>query len=182
MLYSREIIESLIKTLDNKLTERVEVIAIGGTALSLLEERLYSKDIDLCYKSNSPSDFAQAVVDSAKEIGIDPKDIEMFGGFDMTYLEIPKFSERAIPYRGFSIRNIELKIMHPADIILSKIYRGERKDIEDITLLLDNTIVTLKELRRRFLEVVRAQKDFKVREEFVKKYEVFMEAYTQKRA
>jgi len=175
--YSKSTIESLIITLDNKLTEKAEVVTIGGTALALLEKRFYSKDIDICYKCNSPSDFAQAVIDSAKESGITPEDIHMFGGFEMTYLEIPRFSERAHPYEEFSLKNIELKTMHPIDIILSKIYRGYPRDIKDINCLLNDNTVTLPELRKRFLEVARAQKDFTVREEFVRKYESFIKAY-----
>ena len=180
--YSKSNVLSLLEKLDQKLEERVEIVAIGGTALSLSGEREYSKDIDICYIDySSPPDFARAIVEAGKEVGIASKDIEMFHGFEMSLLDIPRFSERAITYTPSSFKNIILKIMHPADIILSKIYRGELKDIDDVKKLLDDKIITVQELQRRFIDVVRNQKDFGVRKEFVHKYELFIKTYQKEK-
>jgi len=178
-VYSKETIELLVKKLDGKLRNKVEIIAIGGTALSLRGERLYSKDIDICYlKCKSPIDFTQAVVDSSKEIGINPTDVEMFHGFEMTLLEMPRFGERAIPYDGLKLKNITLKTMHPADMILSKIYRSEPKDLSDSKKLLGDKRITITELNSRFVEVAKSQKDIIIRREFIRKYEDFIGPYT----
>ena len=177
--YSKRDIEELFKNLDKKLEEEVEIVAIGGTALSLTGNRSFSKDIDFCYsKCKFPSDFAQTAVDAGKEIGINKKDIEMFSGFEMTLLELPEFGERAIPYKGLSLRHIKLKTMHPFDIILSKIYRGEPKDMQDVENLVNDGQINLNQLKTRFIEVAKSQKDWDVRREFMKKYNDFIENYT----
>lgn len=158
----------------------MEVIAIGGSALSLLGEKVYSKDIDLCYLNcKSPTKFAQAVVDAGTELGISHSDLEIFHGFEMTLLEVPSFGERAIPYKDLKLKHIKLKIMNPVDIILSKIYRQEQRDRDDIKLLLDKGKVTLTEVRSRYLEILRYQA-FDVRNEFTKKYESFIKDYKTK--
>jgi len=175
--YSIATIESLIKSLDGKLEEKIEIIAIGGTALALLGRRFYSKDIDICHNCKSSFEFAEKVIESARETGIDPKDIGIFYGFEMSLLNIPDFSQNAIPYEEFSLKNIILKVMHPTDIILSKIYRGEPRDIKDAKNLLDRGVVTLSELETRFIELVRAQRYIDVRREFIEKYRIFIEAY-----
>lgn len=40
--YSKSSIISLLKSLDNRVKEKTEIIAIGGTAMSLIGKRLYS--------------------------------------------------------------------------------------------------------------------------------------------
>lgn len=176
--YSKSTIEALIKKLDQKVKEKIEIITIGGTALSLTGDKELSKDIDLCYgPCSSPSEFAQNTMDSGREIGIAPEDIEIFQGMEMTFLEIPDFSQRAIPYDSLNLNNIILKTMHPEDIILSKIYRYYPKDRRDIKNLLDNKKVTLYKLQSRFISVARAQKDFSVRREFQEKYILFIKDY-----
>ena len=173
--YSKQTIEKLIKTLDKNLKEKVEIIAIGGTALALLNQRAYSKDIDICYLDcKSPIDFAQTVVDTAKEIGIEPKDIEMFHGFEMTLLNFPEFSERSTSYEKLSLKNIEFKIMNLIDMALSKIDRGEPKDRKDVRYLLDNKMINLKTLQSRYIDIVKYQKDLEIRRKFIKKYETFI--------
>jgi len=174
-MYRKSNIESLLRNLDNKTNEKVEVIAIGGTALSLTGVKRGSKDVDLCYGDcKSSSDFAQSIIDSGIEAGIDPAHIEMFHGFEMSILDIPDFEKRSIPYEGLSLKHIVFKTMHPADIILSKIHRGEARDFEDIKDILDSGIITSVELKSRFIEIAKHQQDFEVRRDFMRKYESFI--------
>ena len=178
--YGKEAVESLIKTLDNKVKEEIEVIAVGGTALALMGVRAYSRDIDLCYVNcKSPNKLSCDVIDSCTEVGINWGDVQAFEGFEMSLLDIPDFSERAIPYTKISLKNINFKTMHPLDIIISKLHRGILRDKEDIKRLLDQGVVTTSEIQSRLNEVVRYQKDLDVRHEIIKKYEQFLKAYYQ---
>lgn len=177
--YSKNNVEELFRKLDKKLEEQVEIIAIGGTALALTNQRNYSNDIDFCYiNCKFPTDFAESAVKAGKEVDIDSDNIEMFNGFEMTFLEMPKFSERAIPYEGLHLKNIKLKTMHPLDRVLSKIYRGNARDIEDVELLIKHNVVNLDELKVRFVEVAKSQKDRAVRTEFMDKYTMFIQYHT----
>ena len=179
--YSKQTIEKLIKTLDKNLKEKIKIIAIGGTALALLNQRAYSKDIDICYLDcKSPIDFAQTVVDTAKEIGIEPRDIEMFHGFEMTLLDFPEFGERATSYKNLSLRNIEFKIMNTLDIVLSKIHRGNLRDKSDVKKLIDEKKIDMISLQSRYIDIVKYQKDLEIRREFIKKYETFIKDINKK--
>lgn len=176
-LYSKETIESLIKKLDSKLKRNVEVVAIGGTALSLLGDRPHSKDIDMCYLNcDFPSEFTQAVLDSGKEVGIAVKDIEMFNGFEMSFLNIPNFGERALLYKKLHLKHILFKVMHPVDIILSKIYRGEPKDINDSVSLIDEGKVDASDLNTRFIQIMKYQHP-NIRVDFSRRYNLFIKDY-----
>lgn len=161
--------------MDNKITNKVEIIAIGGTALTLLDERLHSQDIDLCYGDlYPPEEIAQIIFDAAEEEGIPAPDI--FKELEMSLLNIPNFAERAIPCPELSSELLSFKIMHPEDIVLHKIYRGELRDRKDVRSLIVSKKVNLKHLRRRFNEIVKLQ-TWDVRREFIEKFEIFMKEY-----
>ena len=68
--------------------------------------------------------------------------------------------------------------MHPEDIVLHKIYRGELRDREDIRNLLSSGKVNLKSLRSRFYKIVKFQ-DLDVRKNFIQKFEALMKEYTK---
>ena len=172
---SKETIAKLIKSIDSKITSKVEIIAIGGTALTLLNERLYSQDIDLCYGGlYPPEEIAQIIFDAAKEEGIPAPDI--FSELEMSLLNIPDFAERATPYPELSSELLCFKIMHPEDIVLHKVYRGELRDRKDIRSLIVSGKVDLQSLRNRFHEIARLQ-TLDVRHEFIEKFETLMKGY-----
>lgn len=50
--YSRKTIEDLVKNIDKRINKKVEIIAIGGTALTLLNTKIYTGDVDLCIKED----------------------------------------------------------------------------------------------------------------------------------
>lgn len=173
---SRETIERLIKNIDSKISNKVEIIAIGGTALTLLNERLHSQDIDLCYGHlYPPEEIAKIIFDAAKEEGIPAPDI--FEELEMSLLNIPNFAERAIPCPELSSKLLSFKIMHPEDIALHKIYRGELRDRKDVRSLIVSGKVKLHSLQDRFHEIVKLQ-TLDVRREFIEKFEIFIKGYS----
>ena len=173
---SKETIKRLVRNINKKITDKVEIIAIGGTALTLLNERLYSQDIDLCYGHlYPPEEIAQIIFDAAKEEGIPDPDI--FKELEMSLLNIPDFAERATPCPELSSELLCFKIMHPEDIVLHKVYRGELRDRRDIRNLINSGKVNLKSLQSRFNKIVKLQ-SWDVRREFIEKFETFMKSYT----
>lgn len=175
--YSKKTIECLINSIRKKIKKKVEIIAIGGTALALLNERLYSKDIDLCYGDlYPPEDIAQIILDAANEEGLEMPHI--FKELEMSLLNIPDFAKRAVPYPEFSSKHLSFKIMHPEDIVLHKIYRGQLRDRSDIKRLLDSGKVNMASLQARFHKIVKHQ-ELDVRKEFIEKFGIFVKAYTK---
>lgn len=175
--YSRKTIEDLVKNIDKRINKKVEIIAIGGTALTLLNTKIYTGDVDLCYGNLYPPDeIAQIITDAIKEEGVDK--IDLFKELEMSLLNIPDFAKRAIPIPELSSEHLSFKIMHPEDIILHKLYRQEPRDIVDVIRLLDSDKVNLRSLQKRFHEIVKNQ-DWDVRKEFIPKFESFIEEYAK---
>jgi hypothetical protein len=174
--YSKETIKRLIKNIDSKIADKVELIAIGGTALALTNDRPYSNDIDLCYGNlYPPEEIAQIILDAAREEGISKLDI--FEKLEMSLLNIPDFAERAIPFPELSSERLSFKIMHPEDIALHKIYRGELRDRDDVRNLILSEKIDLQSLRHRFNKIIKFQ-DLDVRQEFIEKFEAFIKGYS----
>ena len=177
---SRENIEALIKKLDSKLKEKTEIILIGGTALSLLNERNYSHDIDFCHPGQkSPGKFGQLVIESAKSVGINPKKIEMFNGLEMTFLNIPDFRERATAYRDIHLKHIALKIMNPLDIAMTKLHRGDPKDFEDIYILLKSGRISEGDLGARYMDILKYQGNSESMKNLIDGYKKFLKLYAR---
>lgn len=86
----------------------------------------------------------------------------------------PKYKERAIKLDKFKYINVYL--LSPEDIIVSKIIRLETKDIEDIDRLIK---VANKELINEIIDEVLIREDLfeSKKEEFIKKLKGFKEKY-----
>mgnify|MGYP000882995356 CR=1 FL=1 len=98
--------------------------------------------------------------------------------FDMLEYEStivsPKYKERAIKLNKFEYLNVYL--LSPEDIIVSKIIRLEQKDIEDIDKLMETAD---KELVNQIVEEVLSRDDLyeSKRDLFIKKLQQFKEKY-----
>lgn len=98
--------------------------------------------------------------------------------FDMLEYEStivsPKYKERAIKLNKFEYLNVYL--LSPEDIIVSKIIRLEQKDIEDIDKLMETAD---KELVNQIIEEVLSRNDLyeSKRDLFIKKLQQFKEKY-----
>jgi Na+-transporting NADH:ubiquinone oxidoreductase subunit NqrA len=114
-------------------------------------------------------------------VGIDPGDIEPpFDGFEVSDLEIPNFNERSIEYNDLKFKHLTVKIMNPLDIALSKIHRGEQRDIDDVKTLLNHKKINITELDTQFRELARSQ-NMQVRTEFMDRYTAFKMEYKHKK-
>lgn len=98
--------------------------------------------------------------------------------FDMLEYEStivsPKYKKRAIKSDKFEYLNVYL--LSPEDIIVSKIIRLEQKDIEDIDKLMETAD---KELVNQIIEEVLSRNDLyeSKRDLFIKKLQQFKEKY-----
>ena len=86
----------------------------------------------------------------------------------------PKYKERAIKLNKFRYLNVYL--LSPEDIIVSKIIRLEQKDIEDIDELID---ISDKELINQIIDEVLLRDDLyeSKKNQFIKRLPQFRERY-----
>lgn len=161
MIDRNELIKWL-KSIDGKLHRKITLIAVGGTAMTLLGLKSSTRDIDFCIKSEEKKDF-EKVLDKKFKVDI----------FTDGYI----FSEQLpADYSGKSkeimrMKRITLKALNPVDIIITKAARFNARDEEDIEAL--SKYADKDELVRRFDDVVKSysgkEEDYKYHIEIILK-------------
>ncbi|MBI2128607.1 hypothetical protein HYU07_00055 [Candidatus Woesearchaeota archaeon] len=132
-----------LSKLDKKLDRKMAVIAVGGTAMTLLGLKSSTIDIDLCVSSRDKISFENALDKKLRaDIFVD--------GYIFSEQLPSDYVERAKEI--VAMKNIVLKALNPADIIITKAARLNARDEEDIEAL--SKYVKKEELVQRFGKVV----------------------------
>ncbi len=154
-----------LKSIDSKLSRKIIIIAIGGTALTLLNLKPSTRDIDfdLPYakdKNALTSLFGQLDFEQ-----------ESFSWFTSTGLRIDVFSQGYIfctqlppdyiekAKVAVKLDNILLKTLSLEDIIITKLGRGDERDFEDIKQIYLHADIKNEELAARFFRVAESWTD-----------------------
>ena len=132
-----------LKEIDKKLKNEIVVVAIGGTAMTLLRIKSSTIDIDFCVESKRRKELEQAL-DSRFKIDIYVDGLIFSEQLPADYAEKSKLI--------LKMKKITLKALHPVDIIITKAARFNARDEEDIQALVK--YVKKEELVARFERVV----------------------------
>jgi hypothetical protein len=145
------------------LKRKVHLIACGGTALTLLDVKPSTKDIDLLvpvteecsYLIKTLKDLGYKSASGAGWIRDDGFIFDLFPGkrvHTTELLESPLDSGNNIPVKEFT--RIYLGVLNYYDIIISKLFRGTSVDMEDCLMLIraKKKEIDIKGLTRRFNE------------------------------
>ncbi len=119
---------SILEPFDEQLRHKILLIAVGGTAMTLLGIKASTKDIDFNIPNKTDyNEFHRLYKRIAPGVEIDHY------GSNMVFSEVlPEgYINKASDYKT-RFKNIKLKILHPLDIVCSKISRGSDADMEDI--------------------------------------------------
>jgi len=135
--------------------------ALGGTALTILNIKKSTLDIDINIENTKKYRYVCEVFDKIgfERIGIIRWRTQEGLAFDLFHssnilgtdlledcLEISKF------IRSFG--NIELYTLSTLDIVISKLARGDSRDFDDIKMIFDKEKINLKELVDRYKETM----------------------------
>ena len=132
-----------LQKIDQKLQKPLTLVAVGGTAMTLLGLKNSTIDIDFCVKEKDQKRFV-ATLDKKYKV-----DIFVDGYIFSEQLPID-YSQKSKNIKKFD--HITLKALHPIDIIITKSARLNARDEEDIEALI--SYVDKKELLQRFESVV----------------------------
>lgn len=133
-----------LSTIDKKLKRKLIVIAVGGTAMTLLGLKSSTIDIDFCLKKEDKKEFMTALNRKFRvDIFID--------GYIFSEQLPDDYSEKA--QEIIVLQNLVVKALAPVDIIITKAARLNARDEEDIEALVK--YVKKEELCRRFETVVK---------------------------
>jgi len=131
-----------IKEVDKRLKNKIVLLAVGGTAMTLLGLKPSTRDIDFCVKSSQKLDFQKACDDRYR--------VDLFVDGYIFSEQLPD-DYLDIAVEIMNLKNVELKALAPVDIIITKAARLNARDEEDISVIAKS--VPKDFLVKRFFEV-----------------------------
>jgi len=145
----------VLHKIDLELKNTITIVAIGGTAMTLLGIKEATKDIDFNIPSDNDYNEFERVIN---EIGFNIK-IDYFKENMILTEALPKdYLKNAIKYEH-NFNKIKLYILNPIDIVCSKIARLSDRDIEDIKTCIKYYNITKSQIEERALQYGHAGSD-----------------------
>ena len=161
MEITKEILLDLLEDIDPYLKEKVYLIAVGGTALTLLDIKHSTLDIDFNLPREKDS---KAIRRLFTELGfekinegkwISPNNL-VIDLYDRDYIFCVQLIEDSMHNSKLiqEYMHITLKTLNPYDIIITKLARAESKDIDDIIEIFKKCEIYPKKLFQRYRETM----------------------------
>jgi|SRR3989338_9861216 len=132
-----------IKKADRKISRKITVVAVGGTAMTLLGLKPSTRDVDFCISSEDKQEFKKAI-DKAFKVDL------FFDGYIFSEQLPDDYAEKSKEI--LRLKNITLKTLGPEDIVITKSARLNARDEEDIQAIAK--YVKKEELIERFNQVI----------------------------
>jgi hypothetical protein len=140
---------SFLGEVDSHLPRKIRIVAIGGTAMTLLGLKPSTIDIDFEMTSEDTAEFRKAERMFAHGI----KKIDIFSdGLIFSQLLPDDHSENAIPVK-IKFDRIGLFALHPLDIVVTKIGRLNERDKQDIESCIREYKLTSKDVKERAAQI-----------------------------
>ena len=152
----REQIKAFLEALGRRYSLRAKLILLGGSALCLLGSPRPTIDIDYA-GSDLQKDELQVLMDEiANEMGL-----------EVEAVPIQEFTPLAFGDESHSIHvgrfgKIEVSIIDPYVMALSKLDRGFSTDIEDIVFLIERGLVSLSQLEQIVKDALLQAREFEM--------------------
>jgi len=177
-----------LRLLDGFLKRKVHLIACGGTALTLLGVKASTKDVDLVVPNLAEYEYLKNTLNQLGYVSASGWGWSRAGGFifdlfrgkrvhTTELLDSPLDKGKHLLVKEFSY--IYLGVLNYYDIIISKLFRGTRIDMEDCIALMRHKReeIDIKFLIKRFRETA----SFEISEEKVNRnLDVFLKYYQEK--
>ncbi len=137
-----------LSVLDEDLTKKITLVAVGGTAMTLLDLKPSTLDIDFTIPSSDMIYFELALKNNPPGYKVD----RWIDGRIFCQTLPSDYLERSIKIKDFS--RISLRALQPLDIIVTKIGRLNARDMQDIETCINKGQVSEDQIRERALLLV----------------------------
>lgn len=140
--------------IDKELSHKIVVVAVGGTAMTLVNAKPSTIDVDFTILGEDYDEFERA-----KKIVQPGFRVDVFrdGAVFVTILP-DDYLEKSKPI-ATNLKNIDLRALHPVDIIITKIARLDGRDEQDIESCITNFKITRKQIEQRAKDMNHAGND-----------------------
>lgn len=147
-----ELVESISKYIERE----VKMYALGGTAMTLLNIKKSTRDIDINIESSPEYEYICKIF---HQLGFERKGIrwitqeglafDIFYGSNILGTELlPDCIDKSDFIKSFG--NIKIYTLSLEDIIISKLARGDSRDFDDIKMILKTDKINLKSFVQRY--------------------------------
>jgi hypothetical protein len=139
---------NLLKRFDEEATRKIVLVAVGGTAMTLLDLKPSTMGIDFTGPRKDLDEFDRIRNSVPHGFKIDawPDGTVFCTTLPDDYLD------RSISIVGFE--KILLRALHPLDIVVTKIGRLDRRDVQDIGECIRKYGISREDLERRAASVI----------------------------
>ena len=130
--------------MNKELFHRITIVAVGGTAMTLLNVKQITVDVDFTIPGEDYEEFERArnIVQPGFRI-----DVFRDGAVFVTILP-EDYLKKSNPITA-GLKNIDLRVLDPVDIVITKIARLDERDRQDIESCITNFQVTQKQIEER---------------------------------
>ena len=135
-----------LRQIDEQLGKKVTLVAVGGTAMTLYGLKEATKDVDFCAQTREDWAAVHAAAKKAKS-GFR---LDLFREGHIYILQLPEDYASKSGLVKEQFKNLEVKLLSPIDIILTKTSRLNERDVEDIRALISKKRVDKKKLIERY--------------------------------
>lgn len=136
-----------LKEIGKKLEKKIILVAVGGTALTLLRIKESTRDVDFCLASEDVKLFRNLVKGDKFRVDIFQDGFIFSEQLPADYLEKSLKLDVMLP-------NIDLRVLSLEDIIITKAARYNERDEADIAAIAKTNKVDINKLKKRFKEVI----------------------------
>ena len=133
-----------LEEIDKELTHKIVAVAVGGTAMTLLKAKSSTIDVDFTMPSQYHEDFKDAM--KVIQPGFQ---VELYHDGMVFITSLPDdYLKRSKPIKT-KLKKIDLRTLHPIDIIVTKIARLDGRDEQDIESCMKKFKITKNQVVKR---------------------------------
>src|SRR5574340_1219291 len=133
---------------DKELERKIRVVAVGGTAMTLLRAKASTIDVDFTIPKEDYDEFVRALNAVSHGFKVDHyKDGAVFSQILPADYIVKSSTVKT------KMRNITLKVLSPVDIIVTKIGRLNDRDKDDIAKCIKKLKIIKSQITKRAAEV-----------------------------
>jgi len=126
MSLNRRVLLDFLDEIDKDLKKKITLVAVGGTAMTLLDVKPSTVDVDFTGLGEDIEEFERTLKNVPHGFKVDCwKD-----GMVFSQILPEDYLKKSVAIQR--MRNIALKALYPVDIVVTKIGRLDQRDLEDI--------------------------------------------------
>ena len=148
MPLDKAVLFNLLKNFDEEAKEKITLVAVGGTAMTLLDLKVSTLDIDFTVPRSDKPEF-----DRVRNLVPHGFKIDVYVDGSVFCNTLPDdYLDRSSEIRNFN--KIFLRALHPVDIIVTKIGRLNDRDIQDIQACISSCNIKKEEIAARAANII----------------------------